>query len=250
MKKRDTDYSNPRPRSLPNSQIVFTWLPPVPVPRGYSVTYKLKIAEIIGMQSAYDAMESNPLFYSQNGILTTSYQYPIAARSFSAGRKYAWQVQAFVNGVLLSESEVWSLQYGQNTASYRLPPLKPPILNWHLTTASENQKKRNPLLFSFSSTSYGETANRFGTGSDKEPRNGYLELTPSLSVYGIPFSTSLLFSSENSGSRQSMNSAGMRLDVSLIKEILQERFEKEKEKIVSGNNLDVSKLTQKELQKN
>ncbi len=246
IKKWDKGYGNLSPV---NSQIVFTWLPPVPVPRGYNVTYKLKIAEIIGMQSAYDAMESNPMFYSQNGILTTSYQYPIAARSFSAGRKYAWQVQAFVNGVLLSESEVWSLQYGQNTASYRLPPLKPPIYNWNLTTASENQKKKNPLLFSFSSTSYGETANRFGTGSDKEPRNGYLELTPSLGVYGIPFSTSILFSSENSDSRQSINSAGMKLDVSLINEILQERFEKEKEKIISGNNLDVSKLTQKELQK-
>jgi len=253
--KWDKSYGN---LSSVNSQIVFTWLPPVPVPRGYSVTYKIKIAEIIGMQSAYDAMQSNPLFYSQNNISATSYQYPIAARSFTAGMKYSWQVQAFVNGTLLSESEVWSFRYGQNTASNRQRPpkiKKPPFNyfmqkdNFDLTIASENQKKRNPFMFSFSSKSYGETANRFGTGSDKEPRNGYLELTPSLGVYGIPFSTSILFSSENSGSRQSINSAGMKLDVSLIKEILQERFEKEKEKIVSGNNLDVSKLTQKELQK-
>ncbi|MBL8017371.1 MAG: hypothetical protein JNK43_08885, partial [Ignavibacteria bacterium] len=233
----------------PSSQIIFTWLPPVPVPRGYSVTYKLKIAEIIGMQSAYDAMQSNPLFFSHSSIVSTSYQYPLAARSFTAGRKYAWQIQAFVNGVLLSESEVWSLRYGQNTASYRLPPLKPPIYNWILTAASENQKKRNPFIFSFSSELFGESSNRSGTGSDKEPRYGFLNLTPSVSLYGLPFSTSILLSSENSASRQNINSMGLRLDAETIKEFIMEKVESEKNKILSEGNKDESKLSSKQKDK-
>ncbi len=91
-----------------NSQIVFTWLPPVPVPLGKVVTYKIRIVELFGMQSPYDAMLSNPYFFSANSITTSSYQYPIAAREFIAGRTYAWQVDAFVDEYFLTSSEIFS----------------------------------------------------------------------------------------------------------------------------------------------
>lgn len=94
--------------SIINSQIVFTWMPPVPVPLGKKISYRIKIVELFGQQSPYDAMISNPYFFSVNEITTTGFQYPIAARNFAAGKTYAWQVDAFVDGHLLTSSEIFS----------------------------------------------------------------------------------------------------------------------------------------------
>jgi hypothetical protein len=57
-----------------NKYPIFTWIPPVPVAKGTQLTYKLKIVDVYGMQSGYDAMQSNPLYYSNSSIKSTSFQ--------------------------------------------------------------------------------------------------------------------------------------------------------------------------------
>ncbi len=86
---------------------IFTWTPPVPAPAGSRVSYTLRIAEILGRQTPYDALQSNPAFYEKTGIPTTTFQYPPAARSMQNNKRYAWRVTAFSSNVSLGESEVW-----------------------------------------------------------------------------------------------------------------------------------------------
>ena len=88
---------------------IFTWTPPVPAPSsGARLTYRIRIAEILGRQSPYDAIRSNPAYYEQQNLRTPTFQYPGAARSFVNGRRYAWRVFAYDNGIEVGESEVWS----------------------------------------------------------------------------------------------------------------------------------------------
>ena len=238
-----------------SANIIFSWLPPTPVGAGQRVTYRLKIAQMYGMQSSYDAMQSNPLYYSISNLMTTIYQYPIAARPLSGG-SYAWQVDAFVNGVLISSSEVWQINAGKETSPVtNLEKLKFMKKYWALSegtynsTASENQHKKKPLMFAFNSKLYGETANRSGTGSDKEPQYGYWEIDPSISLYGLPFSAPLLFSSENSGSRQNINTLNLSLDAQVIKDFIMGKVEREKDKLLEKGNKEFSSLTDKQKDK-
>ncbi len=90
---------------------IFTWTPPVPAPSGGArLLYRLRIAEILGRQSPYDALRSNPPFFEQQNIRTPTFQFPGGARSFLNDRRYAWRVTAYENGVEVGESEVWSFR--------------------------------------------------------------------------------------------------------------------------------------------
>jgi hypothetical protein len=241
-----------------NCYPIFSWLPPVPTARGQSVTYKLKIAEIFAMQTVYDAMQSNPLYYSNENIRAASYQYPVAARTFREGMKYAWQVAAYVNGVLLSESEINEFNFGEIKPVSKKKELEWMNRYWEANYEASNfgkmggsflQSKKKTFLFSFNSTLYSESANRFGTGSDKEPRYGYIELTPSLSIYGLPLSTSILLSSENSAARQNINTVGMNLDISTIRDFITERVRSEKDKMLEERKKELSGLSEKQKEK-
>ena len=86
---------------------IFTWTPPVPTPRGGRILYTLRIAEVLGRQTPYDALQSNPAFFEKSGIRTTTLQYPSSARSMQTNKRYAWRVTAFSGTVSLGESEVW-----------------------------------------------------------------------------------------------------------------------------------------------
>jgi hypothetical protein len=251
----NTNRNNTLNQFIAGSLMQFSWLPPSPITSGQRVTYKLKVAQIYGMQSSYDAMQSNPLFYKADNLIATIYQYPVAARQLSTG-KYAWQVEAYINGVLMSESEVWEFQIGEDVNITKSGKnLKYMNKYWATSdgylnsTASENQTKKQAFMFEFDSRLYGESANRSGTGSDKEPRYGYWELNPSLSLYGLPFSMPLLFSSENSASRQNINTLGLNLDVSTIKDFITEKIEKQKNKLLEKGNKEFSKLTDKQKDK-
>ncbi len=254
MKKKLIDQSPPT-NNISISYMAFTWLPPTPITGGQRVTYKLKIAQSYGRQTSYDAMQSNPLYYQADNLITTIYQYPVAARQLSSG-KYAWQVEAYINGVLMSKSEVWEFQIGEDISISRSDKnLKYMNRYWALndgyqnSTGSESQTQKKPFMFAFDSKLFGESANRSGTGSDKEPRYGYWELNPSLSLYGLPFSMPLLFSTENSASRQNINTLGLNLDISTIKDFITERIEKEKDKILQEAKKEITSMTDKQKDK-
>lgn len=89
----------------------FTWLPPTPIARGSRPTYLLRLVEILGRQTPYDAMASNPAWFERASIPNTVVQYPIASRSLRVGGRYAWQVTASDKGFPLGESEIWWFTY-------------------------------------------------------------------------------------------------------------------------------------------
>ncbi len=93
---------------------MFTWMPPVPLPRGSRIKYSLKVYEIFGKQTAFDATLKNPLHFKRENIGPPNLLYPVSARPFEDGRRYAWMVEAFgaagAADVRLSASEVWSFR--------------------------------------------------------------------------------------------------------------------------------------------
>ena len=60
-----------------------------------SNTYKLKIVEIIGNQSPEEALRTNKPHFEKDSLKEISFQYPISAPSFIAGKKYGWNVSIF-----------------------------------------------------------------------------------------------------------------------------------------------------------
>jgi alpha-tubulin suppressor-like RCC1 family protein len=96
---------------------VFSWLAGTPPRRNQRVLYKLTIAEMFGAQTPFDAIERNPAFLGLENLTATVQQYPVSARRFEVGRKYAWMVTAYERTasaqIVLGKSEVWSFTYTQ-----------------------------------------------------------------------------------------------------------------------------------------
>lgn len=222
------------------SFITFSWLAPSPAPRGGNITYTLTITEMLLNQSAYDALQSNPEFYKASGLSSTVYQYPFVARGFKSGRKYAWQVTAYLNGVKMTESEVNEFSYSGRSPEKSdiilvsdrdkssIFELKKPFAGSIYSLKNTYQKKSVPLfIFSGNGSIYGESSNRQGIGSDIPQRYMNFELTPTLSIYGVPFSLPILLSTQNQENKQSINSFAFAFDPSTLKELVQQRVEKE-----------------------
>jgi hypothetical protein len=104
----------------------FNWLPPSPVRQGDRMSYQLRIVEVLGRQTALDAMASNPAFFDLREITTNSFRFPVGARGFIVGSTYAWQIRAFLtqrygDRVPLGESEIWWFTYGDAMHEQRDP---------------------------------------------------------------------------------------------------------------------------------
>ena len=263
---------------LANSSMVFSWLPPTPAPQNVFVTYRIKIVEMYEHQSPYDAIQSNPMYFTAGGIFTTSFVYPIASRPFNPDRRYAWQVEAYVDKNLLASSEIFSFGFLSThlrsindekksmlniiRASNNLIDDLPSGLRNHKIegdkftsinslvfqkTAFDFIEKNNyyqkyfpeteeikAIQFGLSGELFWETANRKGFGSDRKPGYGYAQLTPSVSLYGIPFGLNVLLSTENSSTRQNINAFSFFYNLDAGKEIIQNKIEDEGEENVPG----------------
>jgi hypothetical protein len=92
---------------------VFAWTPVSPMVSALDVTYSIRIVEIIGRQSPFAAIESNPAWFEEDMAQSTIAPYPLSAQELEPGRRYAWQVTAFVRNRKgaegeLARSEIWS----------------------------------------------------------------------------------------------------------------------------------------------
>ncbi|RPI17739.1 MAG: hypothetical protein EHM58_08245 [Ignavibacteriae bacterium] len=235
---------------------VFSWQPPSPVRSTQNVRYRLSVVEILGIQSAYDAMESNPEFHQIDNLIGTVYQYPPSSKFFQPGRKYAWQITSYLDGFILCKSDVWEFVYSDNSRTgenvgkhspiYHLPSRpnyslsiesirrlrlninKTEIEN-NIESASRNSliQKKPTQLFLFSGTSelYGEAANRFGKFSKEPQRFADWNIDPTLNIKGIPFGLNLLFSTKENVSKdkQNINSLSFGFDPSKLKDIVEEK---------------------------
>ncbi len=117
-----------RPRdgeSVTSATPDMTWLGQ----RGYSgrVTYELVVAEILPGQSKEEALRGNQPWFRRASISGNQLRYPGAARRLDTGKRYAWQVQTYVEGRLdpALSSAVWEFtRKGFGGYAQLLQPLK------------------------------------------------------------------------------------------------------------------------------
>lgn len=111
-----------------DKQPQFTWLPPTPLKPAQRPRYQLRVVEILGRQTPYDAMQSNPAWFVTTLSGITTLRYPLASRTFIEGRRYAWQIKAFGEGYEIGESEIWWFKYNPNKATHSTDGSGYPIL--------------------------------------------------------------------------------------------------------------------------
>jgi hypothetical protein len=112
---------------------MFTWAMPTPVQARASVTYALRIVQLLGKQSPTAAIQANPAWVELNNVTSTTIQFPPGARGLIAGNIYAWKVSAFMRGALLGESEVWRFKYAPSALTVEAPPPVKPAKKKNLT---------------------------------------------------------------------------------------------------------------------
>lgn len=255
--------------------IIFSWLPPVPVPPGARINYRLKLVEILGYQSVYSAMTSNPMYYQSPNISATVLRYPIAARQLIPGRKYAWSVEAYVNDFKTQESEIRSFEIagGDKTVDKYSSDNSGSINRY--SDADFNQHSGLPSgLSSFRNNNYGTSAlnlfritapidiigsptNLKFTGDSKFtqistskqaqfsqlPTNYQtLVINPRLSLYDIPFGFNISLTSLKGTSNQSLNSVSFILDVDRLKSKIKDRISEKIKEVITSADSSLGKL--------
>ncbi|MES2765424.1 MAG: hypothetical protein V4642_06135 [Bacteroidota bacterium] len=258
------------------SFITFSWLPPTPAPRRGNVTYSLAIKEILLNQSPYDAIISNPAFYKVKNLSSPSYLYTIAARGFNSGKRYAWQVEAFLNGVKITESEIneflffdaskpvlkrktnerpakvlknnkfsntqspFFLEESSAGLSANAPKaFYPQSLLHNFSLQNEpvaSQSSNSPARFTGNISVYGENANRRGTSSELPSSYVNSGLTPTFALYEIPFTTKILLSTLGQPDRRDVNSYSLGFDPMAMKNFIQEKIDDESQKALGLND--------------
>jgi len=103
--------SPPDGDSIDTQYPLLTWTPAFSSSYTGQVTYTLRLVELFAGQNAYQAIQSNPLYFTQNNIPITMLPYPPSAQLLDTSKTYAWQVHADAMGSVMGSSEVWMFHY-------------------------------------------------------------------------------------------------------------------------------------------
>ena len=245
---------------------IFNWLPPVPIPPGSNVTYEINIVEILERQTAFYAMSANPYIFFRKKLITGLFQYPVAALPLENGRRYAWRVKTYMNGSLLSESEVREFTYNGKTLSSKeinekniktfqdertafielSNKMKQKPKTGGIKGLGETSKlnlnspqyidfseiqKESPIKFSGSYNISGKMTDRQKTGS-QIPRNLLsVQFDPTLSLYGLPFTFNFYYDTQQQEFKQNINSFALLFDPAKLKEFVTKKIEDKKNEI-------------------
>ncbi|TSA25952.1 MAG: hypothetical protein D4R68_08065 [Ignavibacteriales bacterium] len=106
-----------------NQPILFTWMLPS-IKHGDDYNYRIKVVEILGNQSPSEAVKLNPAWFEREDIKTKTLIYPVAARKFEKGKKYAWQIGAYADNNEIGKSETWSFIYGSEELPEKITEIK------------------------------------------------------------------------------------------------------------------------------
>lgn len=255
--------------------IIFSWLPPIPLPPNARINYRLKLVEVLGNQSVYAAMESNPVYFESPIISATVLRYPIAAKQLTPGKEYAWAVEVFVDNYKTQESEIRSFEIaGGRESENKYSPdkkfhtgvLDRTELNQRCTLPSglsilSNKNIAEPhSIFSSAlqqSNLFGEQTNLKFYGDAKLtqvssrkppqfsqlPANYWtLEMNPRISFYEIPFMLNIYLSSLNKTSMQKLNSVSFALDVNEMRSKIMWRISEKIQEVWTSMELSPEKL--------
>ncbi|MFZ1459537.1 MAG: hypothetical protein WAU38_01955, partial [Ignavibacteria bacterium] len=229
----------------------FTWLPPTPVPPGKLISYQFQITEILNRQTPEYAFLANPIYFHSEKLLTTLFQYPIAAKSLINGRNYAWRVITYIDNIEFIESPVWEFLYkGSNKDVAEInkdirEQLKKDLSDNSSTVNFQASGRLGPLknrqsLFDEKPFKFGISAKAEYEYNDKQavnselPRNfGSISVDPTVSIYGIPFNLNLFYDTRQKEFKQNINSFGFLFDPAILKNKIKEEIDKKKEELES-----------------
>lgn len=104
---------------------LFRWTPPTPTFPG--VTYTLRIVEVPkGMPESISEEELQlcPTTHEEKGITRTSFKYPSSAKELEKGKRYAWQVTAFLGEQKIGRSEVGTFSFAVSPKEGRITTIE------------------------------------------------------------------------------------------------------------------------------
>ncbi|MBK8642630.1 MAG: hypothetical protein IPN15_10605 [Saprospiraceae bacterium] len=142
---------------------LFTWTPIIPY---YEIgAYRLQIVELLDQQSAWDAFQSNPIFFEQDRLKTNILQYPIASRSFEKCKQFAWRVSYSLDRgfggttfnkapAIYQESEIWTFKTAcvnseESAKRINSEPVTPIYFKTSLTNAGNYHEISNSSTLRF-----------------------------------------------------------------------------------------------------
>lgn len=92
--------------------------------RTSNIKYKLTLCEMLDGQTKEDALLRNVPILSENGLRTSSFQYPLDIQQLKVNRQYAWAVEAYANDFAVAKSEVWMFTVGESIEiESEIPPM-------------------------------------------------------------------------------------------------------------------------------
>lgn len=105
---------------------VFAWSPVANFSK--SSNYIFEIVEVLEGQTAFEAFRSNPIYFSESGLKSNSFQFPIKSRQLLPCVNYAWRVGYYE-------------QIGFSNPGFNVP-VKPSILSeiWTFSYQCDNTK--------------------------------------------------------------------------------------------------------------
>ncbi len=221
-------------------QPMFSWLPPTPYPTGVRVTYEISFYPILNRQSAYYATISNPASYVEKNIKTNLFQYPLVGRRFVHGMKYAWQVKTYFDGSLMNQSEIRTFLYKDltseelrndsllksNITDYGVEQSINIVQNNYSTRLGTGGKIKSsmfstkPFEFGLSYKIGSNFQNEQSKNSESPANFGYVNISPTVSLYGIPFKMDLYLDTKQKEYRQNINSFALLFDFNSLKDKL------------------------------
>jgi len=94
---------------------LLTWTPAFSSAYVGQISYTLNLVELFPGQNVYQAIQANPLYFTQNNIPITILPYPPGAQLLDTSKTYAWQVHADAMGAPMGSSEVWTFTFGKHS---------------------------------------------------------------------------------------------------------------------------------------
>lgn len=130
----------------------FSWQPLLPAIPG--VQYRMVLVEVKEGQQRAEAMRMNLAIINQKQIPMPVLLYPSLANPLEEGKKYAWQVGAYKNELLLAETEIWDFTVECEKEETSLPAEA--FRSLEDLARGNFYIARKQLLFAFNNT-YSET---------------------------------------------------------------------------------------------
>lgn len=96
----------------------FAWMPPAPVNSYSTMLYDWILVEVQPTQSAADAIQQNIPVFTQQNLMQTTLQYPLAIPELDSSKLYAWRIIAKNLSSPVANSEIWTFRvrkYEQDT---------------------------------------------------------------------------------------------------------------------------------------